>query len=91
MPKRTKVHPIKAAEKKPVERGKIHRVAMIQRSTWWDAVCRTCNAQCLCGGEGGRKFLEDWARWHASRVEIHEVDKDSDEKVEVPWGQIRTS
>jgi len=72
MAKRAKVQPIKSSPKIQTEKGQLHRVALIQRGTYWDAICRTCGKACLCGGDGGDKLLRDWAAWHATKVEVLE-------------------
>ena len=66
----TKIYPIKSAKKIPTESGKIHNVVLIQRATYWDAICRTCHMQCICGGDGAKQILINWAEWHSSKTNI---------------------
>ncbi len=80
-----KVIPIKSSVTIPVEKGRLHRCVLIQRGTYWDIKCHTCGRGTICGGDGGDKLLRQWAEWHASKVEVYEVDPDSEEKVGVPW------
>ena len=86
MAKRAKVRPIKSSPKIQTENGVLHKCAMIKRGEYWDIKCHTCGMSCLCGGSDGDEMLKGWAAWHATKVEVHEVGKDSTEKVEVPWG-----
>jgi hypothetical protein len=80
-----KVVPIKSAPAIPTERGKLHKVALIQRGTYWFSKCHTCGKSCLCGGLDGDELLRQWAAWHASKVEVYvegeqEVGKSKVEK-----------
>ena len=60
------------AESKPATKVKVHHVTLIDRGTWWEAACSTCNHQSLVGGEGAKGMLVKWALWHAPGTIIDE-------------------
>jgi hypothetical protein len=75
---KARVRPIKASPEKPAQRGQLHKVALINRGTYFDAKCETCGRGAICGGLDADKLLKDWAAWHASNVEVHESGERND-------------